>query len=39
MEITRITGVDLTLLPGIDVSNALTLVSETGLDMRRWNSS
>jgi len=37
-EIARITGVDLTLLPGIGVSTALTLVSETGLDMSLWKS-
>jgi transposase len=37
-EIIRITGVDLTLLPGIGVSIALTLISETGLDMKRWKS-
>ena len=37
-EIARITGVNLTLLPGIGVSTALTLVSETGLDMRKWKS-
>lgn len=37
-EIARITGVDLTLLPGIGVLTALTLVSETGLDMSRWKS-
>lgn len=38
-EIARITGVDLTLLPGIGVSTALTLISETGLDMSRWKSA
>ena len=37
-EIIRITGVDLTLLPGIGVSTALTLIAETGLDMKRWKS-
>lgn len=37
-EIARITGVDLTRLPGIGVATALTLVSETGLDMSRWKS-
>jgi len=37
-EIARITGVDLTLLPAIGVSTALTLVSETGLDMTVWKS-
>lgn len=37
-EINRITGVNLTLLPAIGLSTALTLVSETGLDMRVWKS-
>lgn len=37
-EIIRICGVNLTLLPGVGVSTALTLISETGLDMRRWKS-
>lgn len=37
-EITRITGVDLTLLPGIGVSTALMLVAEVGLDMSLWKS-
>ncbi len=38
-EIHRITGVDLTLLPGIGAFTALTLISETGLDMSRWKSA
>lgn len=38
-EITRITGVDLTLLPAFGVSTALMMVSETGLDMSRWKSA
>jgi transposase len=38
-ELKRITGVDLTLLPAIGVSTALTLVSETGLDMSLWKSA
>jgi transposase len=38
-EIARITGVDLTLLPGIGEHTALTLISETGLDMSRWKSA
>jgi transposase len=38
-EITRIAGVDLTLLPAIGPSTALTLVSETGLNMNLWKSS
>jgi transposase len=37
-EISRITGVDLTLLPAIGVYTALTLVSETGLDMSLWKT-
>jgi transposase len=37
-EITRITGVDLTLLPAFGLSTALSMVSETGLDMRKWKS-
>ena len=38
-ELIRITGVEITLLPGIGVSTALTLLSETGLDMNRWKSA
>lgn len=37
-EITRITGVDLTLLPGIGASTALMLIAEVGTDMSRWKS-
>lgn len=37
-EIMRITGVDLTQLPGIGPSTALTLIAEIGLDMSRWKS-
>ena len=37
-EIMRITGADLTLLPGIGVSTALGLIAETGLNMRIWKS-
>lgn len=37
-EVTRITGVDLTQLPGIGASTALTLVAEIGLDMSLWRS-
>jgi transposase len=37
-EIMRITGVDLTQLPGIGPSIALTLIAEIGLDMSRWKS-
>jgi hypothetical protein len=32
----RMTGVDLTRIDGIDVSTALTVVSEIGTDMGRW---
>jgi transposase len=34
----RITGVDLTRIPGIDTHTALKLISEIGLDMTRWPS-
>jgi len=30
------TGVDLTRIEGIDVSTALTIISETGIDMSKW---
>jgi transposase len=32
----RITGVDLTAIEGLDEPTALTIISEIGLDMRRW---
>jgi transposase len=32
----RMTGVDLTRIDGIDVTTALTVVSEIGMDMTRW---
>lgn len=35
----RITGVDLTQLAGIDETTALTVVSESGVDMTRWPSA
>lgn len=35
----RITGVDLTAIPGIEASNALKFISEIGLDLSRWKSS
>ncbi len=38
-ELIRITGTDLTRLPGIGLSTALTLISEIGLDMTRWKSA
>lgn len=37
-ELIRITGVDLTLIPGIGISTAFTMVAEAGLDMNRWKS-
>lgn len=35
----RTTGIDLTLIPGIEASSALKLISEIGLDLSRWKSS
>lgn len=35
----RITGVDLTAIPGIEASSALKIISEIGLDLSRWKSS
>jgi transposase len=35
----RITGVDLTAIPGIEASSALRILSEVGLDMSRFKSS
>jgi transposase len=35
----RISGVDLTAVPGIEASSALKIVSEIGLDLSRWESS
>lgn len=35
-EITRITGLSITRLAGVGASTALTLISETGLDMKKW---
>lgn len=32
----RITGVDLTAIPGIEASTALKIISEIGLDLSRW---
>lgn len=34
----RMTGVDLTRIDGIDVATALTVVSEIGTDMQRWQT-
>jgi transposase len=38
-ELIRMTGVDLTLIPSIGASTALTIVSEIGLDMSKWKSA
>lgn len=35
----RITGVDLTAIPGIEASTALKIISEIGLDFSRWKNS
>ncbi len=35
----RITGVDLTGVPGMEASGAVKLVSEVGLDLTRWKNS
>lgn len=34
----RITGIDLTKIPGIEASSDLKLISEIGLDLSRWKS-
>jgi len=38
-ELVRTTGVDLTKIPSIGASTALTIISEIGLDMSRWPSA
>ncbi len=38
-ELIRITGVDLTKIPSIGASTAMTIVSEIGLDMSRWRTA
>ena len=38
-ELIKMTGVDLTKIPSIGASTALTIVSEIGLDMSRWRSA
>lgn len=38
-ELIRITGTNLTKLPGIDVSSALALIGEIGIDMSPWRSA
>lgn len=35
----RITGVDLTAIPGIEATSALKIISEVGLDFNRWKNS
>ena len=35
----RITGVDLTKIPGIEATSAMKIISEVGLDLSRWKSS
>lgn len=35
----RLTGVDLTAIPGLSTASVLTLLAETGLDMSRWRSA
>ncbi len=35
----RITGIDLTEIPGINTIIALTIISEIGIDMSRWRNS
>ena len=38
-ELIRIAGVDLTLIPGINVSTAIALIGEIGTDMSMWRSA
>lgn len=38
-QLIRTTGVDLTAIPAIGSSTALTILSEIGLDMSRWRSA
>lgn len=35
----RLTGVDLTAIPGLSTASVLTILAETGLDMQRWRSA
>lgn len=37
-ELHRISGVDLTSIEGIDITNAQSMISEIGLDMTRWKT-
>lgn len=39
LELTKVTGVDLCEIPGIDVLSLEKLLSETGLDMSKWENS
>jgi hypothetical protein len=38
-ELIRVSGVDLTKIPSIGATTALTIISEIGLDMSRWRSA
>ena len=38
-HLVRITGVDLTALPGIEATTALKIISEIGLDLSRWKGA
>jgi transposase len=38
-QLIKLTGVDLTKIPSIGASSALTIISEIGLDMSRWRSA
>jgi transposase len=38
-HLVRITGVDLTEIPGIEATSALKIISEMGLDLSRWKDS
>jgi transposase len=39
LHLIRMTGVDLTAVPGIESISALKIISEIGLDLSRWRSS
>src|SRR5207249_509485 len=38
-ELFRLTGVDLTLINGLEAHTIMTVLSETGLDMTKWPTS
>jgi transposase len=38
-QLVKLAGVDLTKIPSIGASSALTIISEIGLDMSRWRSA